>query len=149
MGSPPAPVSPSPRAGRGGGVAGAAVSAPPPAPPRTSRRRTVRPSRAGSEASLPRLVLAQASLQPLQVEVGPELLAEDQLRVGALPEQVVGDPLLAAGPYQEVGIVHLGRVEVVAELLLGVSLEASRRVDDLRPAAVVEGDEESDPLVAG
>ena len=30
-----------------------------------------------------------------------------------------------------------------------LTLEASRRIDDLRPAAVVEGDEEGDPLVAG
>ena len=45
--------------------------------------------------------------------------------------------------------MHLGRVEVAAELLLGAPLEASRRVDDLRPAAVVEGDEEGDALVAG
>ena len=45
--------------------------------------------------------------------------------------------------------MHLGRVEVVAELLLGAPLEASRRIDDLRPAAVVEGDEEGDPVVPG
>ena len=43
--------------------------------------------------------------------------------------------------------MHLGRVEVAAELLLGAPLEASRRVDDLRPAAVVEGDEEGDAPV--
>ena len=92
---------------------------------------------------------SSAAAERLAPEVGPELVAEDELRVGALPEQEVRDPLLAAGPDQQVGIVHLGRVEAAAEVLLGAALEASRGVDDLRPAAVVEGDEERDPVVGG
>src|ERR1700754_4805001 len=110
----------------------AAVSAPAGAPARASRRRTVRPSRACSEAPLAAAEGAQRVGEGVAAEVGPELVAEDDLRVGALPEQVVGGALLAAGADQEVWIVHLGRVQVAAELLLGVPLEVSRRVDDLR-----------------
>ena len=67
---------------------------------------------------------ASAASKASRVEVRPQLLAEDELRVGALPEQEVRDPLLAAGADQEVGLVHLGRVEVAAELLLAAPLEA-------------------------
>ena len=99
-------------------------------PPRVGSRRFRRSRPAGHrqalrpEAAPASLELAQRLLEGLAVEVGPQLLAEDELRVGALPEQVVGDPLLAAGADQQVGVVHLGRVEAVAELLLGVPLEA-------------------------
>src|SRR3954447_17971774 len=43
--------------------------------------------------------------------------------------------------------MHLRRVEVAAELLLGAALEVSRRVHDLRPTAVIEGDIERDAAV--
>ena len=48
---------------------------------------------------------------------------------------------------QEVGVVHLGRVQVTAEPLRCPRCARSRRVEDFRPAAVVEGHEEGDPLV--
>ena len=86
-------------------------------------------------------------LERLAREVGPELVAEHELRVGGLPQQVVGQPLLAARADDQVGIVHLGRVQVRAELFLGGPREGSRRVDDLRPAAVVERHEQRDALV--
>src|SRR6201996_2051334 len=98
---------------------------------------------AAPEAPLTLRVGAQRALERRPVEVRPQLLGEDELRVGALPEQIVGDPLLAAGSDQEVGIVHVGRVEVTTELLLGAPLEVSRRIDNLRPTAVIEGDEET------
>src|SRR5204863_7789268 len=98
-------------------------------------------------APAPRLELLEALLQLPAPEVGPELVAEDKLRVGALPEQVVGDALLAAGPDQQVGIVHLGRIEAAPEVLLGAAGELACRVEDLGAAAIVEGDEEDDPLV--
>src|SRR5205085_6964760 len=91
-------VSPEPRrrgsrGGRGGGGGSSSNIS-------SSKRSTLiaapPPSRPRSEPSLPGLVLGQRGLEGGAVEVGPELLAEDQLRVGALPEQVVGDPLLAA-----------------------------------------------------
>src|SRR5690348_1882585 len=134
--------------------AGAAAAA----RPRTSRRRRNPPtraappaprSRAAPEAALPRLVLAQAGLQRGAVEIRPELVAEDELGVGALPEQVVGEALLAAGADQEIGVVHLRCVEQAGKIVIRAALEPLRRVEDLRPPAVVEGDEKRDPLVPG
>src|SRR4029077_10035620 len=122
-----------------------------PRTPAALRTSLLRRSRSSAPPEAPPALgeLAQRPLERLAVEVRPQLLREHQLRIGTLPEQIVGDPLLAAGSDQEVGIVHIGRVEVATELLLGVPLEVSRRVDDLRPAAVVEGDEERDPRVPG
>src|SRR5262249_14438383 len=93
------------------------------------------------------LVRRERLFERAAVEVGPELVAEHELRVGALPEQEVRNPLLAAGADQEVGIVHLRRVEPGPELLVGPPVEAACGVDDLRPAAVVEGHEQGDPAV--
>jgi hypothetical protein len=64
-----------------------------------------------------------------------------------LPQQVVGDPQFAAGPDQEVRVVHLGRIQPPAKVLLGGAIEGGGRVHDLGPAAIVEGDEEPDPIV--
>src|ERR1019366_484618 len=86
--------------------------------PRAGGERT--PS-AASEAAPARGVLAQRALEHLAGEVRPELVAEHQLRVGALPQQVVGDPLLAAGADDQVRVVHVRRVEVLTELCLGGS----------------------------
>src|SRR6202035_1769263 len=93
--------------------------------------------------------LGQRLLQRLAREVGPQLVAEDELRVGGLPQEVVRQAALAARADDEVGIVHLRRVQTGAELLLATSAEAARGVDDLRPAAVVEGHEQRDPAVLG
>src|SRR5262249_31956496 len=113
-------VSPSRRRGRCAGVAAPGVGARAAAgPPRTSRhRRGLEPSDPLPEATSPCLELGQGPLESLAVEIRPELIAKNQLRVGALPEQVVGDPLLAAGPDEEVWVVHVGCVEVLAELVL-------------------------------
>ena len=43
--------------------------------------------------------------------------------------------------------MHLGRVEERAERLLPAALVALGGVEDLGPAAVVEGDEQRDPVV--
>src|SRR3954447_19920500 len=50
-------------------------------------------------------------LEGSAVEVRPELVAEHELGVRALPEQEVRDPLFAAGADQKVRVVHLGRVQ--------------------------------------
>ena len=44
--------------------------------------------------------------------------------------------------------MHVGRVQVAAELFLRLTGEGSRRVQDLRPAAVVERHEQRDAVVA-
>src|SRR5204863_452176 len=104
-------------------------------------------SLAGPEPALARLELLQRLPECLAAEVRPQLVAEDQLRVRALPQQVVGDPQLAAGPDQNVRVVHLGRVEQGAEVVLSPALKELGGVEDLRAPAVVEGDEEPDPIV--
>src|ERR1700712_2940518 len=47
-------------------------------------------------------VLGEAALERGTVEVGPQFVAHDELRVGALPQQVVAHALLAAGSDDEV-----------------------------------------------
>src|SRR3954454_1680029 len=61
-------------------------------------------------------VLGQGRLEGLAREVGPQLVAEDELGVGRLPEQVVRQPPLAAGADDDVGVMHLGRVEQPPEV---------------------------------
>src|SRR6266480_2240021 len=55
------------------------------------------------EAAAPGRELLQRLRERLAREVRPELVAEDELRVGDLPQEVVRDALLAAGSNQEVG----------------------------------------------
>src|SRR5947209_7866839 len=145
-------------------TAGRAVSARAPSSERSSgrSRRRVRPGRAAdrrtrvairrssapAEASAPAGKLGQRLFQRGAREVRPELAAEHQLRVRRLPQQVVRQALLAAGADDQVGVVHLGRVQAVAKLLLGAALEAAGGVEDLGPATVVEGDEQRDATVA-
>src|SRR3954447_19989607 len=95
-------------------------------------RSELRRRSAATEPPLPRAVLLQRRLEGLPREVGPQLVAEDQLGIGRLPQQVVGEAALAARADDEVGVVHLGRVQQVREGLLASPLIARRRVDDLR-----------------
>src|SRR5581483_6299019 len=74
----------------------------------------------------------EALHERLPREVRPQLVAKHQLGVRALPQQVVRDPLLAAGADDQIGVVHVGRVEVGAEIVLGTTIKGSRRVEDLR-----------------
>src|SRR5213076_1917326 len=101
------------------------------------------------EPPLTSRVLIERSSEILHLEIRPQPLREHELRVRGLPEQVVRQAPLAARPDEDLGVVHLGRVEQLRELLLVASLEAPRGIDDLRTAAVVEGDIQRHPLVAG
>src|ERR1700722_14073296 len=92
--------------------------------------------------------LGKRLLERLAREVRPQLVAEDELGVRRLPQQVVRQALLAARADDQVGVVHLGRVQARTEVLLGAAVEAPRGVDDLGAPAVVERDEQRDPLVA-
>src|SRR4029077_12793466 len=76
--------------------------------------------------------LDERLLQRLAREVRPQLVAKHELRVGRLPQQVVGEPLLAARADDQVGIVHLRRIQAGAELLFGLAVEAAGGVEDLR-----------------
>ena len=111
---------------------------------RPSRRRHHRPPKRRWRAANS----ARRLLERLAGEVRPQLVAKHQLGVGALPEQVVRDALLAARADDQVRVVHVGGVQVGAKFVIGVSGKGSSGVDDLRPAAVVERDEQRDPRVA-
>ena len=84
---------------------------------------------------------------------------EDQLGVGALPEQEIADALLAAGADQQVGVGHAARsascaANRVSSIASGSSSprlrlarEPPRRLDDLLRGAVVERMITIEPLV--
>src|SRR3546814_10242280 len=57
------------------------------------------------------------------VEVGPQLVDEDELAVGRLPEQEVAEPLLAGGADHQVGIGNAGGQEAGGEAFLVDVLE--------------------------
>src|SRR4051794_39084066 len=132
-------------AGRRPGRGGAAAAA----------RRLRPPARCGSRPSAPPEPppapgeLGQRRLERRAREVGPQLVAEDELRVRRLPEQVVRHPLLAARADDEVRVVHLGRVQERPEVLLAPPANPRRRVGVPGPPAVVERHEERDRVVGG
>ena len=85
------------------------------------------------------------------VEVRPEGLRNVELRIGALPEEEVGEPLLPAGPDDELRVrdacgVQVAREQPLRQLLRlplplrAVGGEAPGRPQDLVPAAVVQAD---------
>ena len=91
--------------------------------------------------------LADRGVELVRSEVWPVGVTEVELRVGRLPQQEVGDPALPRGPDDEVGVGHLGVVQVSADGLLvdvvgpgPVGHQLAHRVDDLGPTPVVEGD---------
>src|SRR5271166_4912312 len=100
-----------------------------------------------TEPSPPLGVLGEGLLERLAREIRPKLLAKHQLRVGGLPQQVVGQAPLAAGADYQVRVMHLGRVQTRPELVFAATREAPRRVNDLGPPAVVECHEQRDPAV--
>ena len=86
-----------------------------------------------AEAALAALVLAHRVEEVLAAEVGPQHVGEDELAVGQLPQQEVGDAVLARRADHEVGVGHLGVVEVAADRLL-VDLVAGVAPSATRPA---------------
>src|SRR5947209_19567522 len=94
------------------------------------------------EAAPARGELLEAFLERPARELRPQLVPEHQLRVRALPQQIVGDSLLPAGADDQIWIVHVRGVQVRAEILLVDSGKGSRRIDDLRPAALVARSEQ-------
>src|SRR5690625_1793727 len=114
----------------------------------------------GAKSTVPTSELGNGSLQILALEVGPEPIAEDQLRVGQLPEQEVADPHLSAGADEQVRIrqaggfqpagerrlIDAGGVEFASRGLLGQPPGAR---DDLLPSPVGEGDRQLKALVPG
>ena len=100
-----------------------------------------------------------AACSSCYAEVGPEDVADEQLGVADLPEEIVADAHLAGGADEQVGVGHAGGVEVVGDrLFVDVARggAASRRpsraivahgVGDFGPAAVVEREHERQAVV--
>src|SRR5215213_6551978 len=140
------------RGRRGGGSSGSGSlnqSASGGSPPLSIAILVARLFDATAVAPLSSLVLVERLAERLAREIGPQLVPEDELRVRALPQQVVRDPLLPGGADEQVRVVHLRRVEQSRELLLRVALEPPGRLDDLGTPAIVEADEQRDPAVGG
>jgi hypothetical protein len=101
---------------------------------------------------------ADRVVQVGHAEVRPERRADVQLGVADLPQQVVAHPHLAGRPDEQVRVGHAGRVQVVRDHRLvdllrpqpavpHVPGDRPHGVDDLRPAAVVQGQHERQPGV--
>src|SRR5215472_6179229 len=102
-----------------------------------------------SEPARPALELRDRAVEIRRPEIRPEGRRDEELRVGDLPQEEVGDPHLAAGADQEIGIRDVGGVERFTDVLLGdvLGLELTRlhlagqrpeRVEQLVARAVVE-----------
>ena len=72
----------------------------------------------GAEAAFALLELGDRVEEVLAAEVGPEHVGEARARVRELPEQVVRDPELARRAHEQIGIGHVGRVEVPGQRAL-------------------------------
>ena len=119
----------------------------------------------GPEAALALGVRTDGPQEVDAAEVGPERLAEVELRVGALPEQEAAEPLLARGADHEVGVGLALGVEVIGDVLDvdhvgelierraagGVLLEQrANGVGDLAATAITDRDVDQDAVdVAG
>ena len=64
-----------------------------------------------AEATLALLVGGDGFEEMEAAEVGPEAVSDEDLGIGDLPEEEVGDALLAGGADDEVGVGHVGGVE--------------------------------------
>src|SRR5688572_21618454 len=122
-------------------------------PPGASKARPAAAAVAISHPTEATASLLEVRDRPVEVdgaEVRPQHRRHPQLRVGDLPQQEVGDPHLAAGPDQEVGVRNAVGVERAADValadLLGRDLarphlprQRAEGVQELVAAAVVEG----------
>lgn len=126
-----------------------------------------------TESALAMLVGVDGLEQVKAVEVGPEAVGDEDLGVGDLPEEEVGDALLAGGADDEVGVGHVRGVEGAGDggLVEGLECAGSEEildgtaagvgfggevgedgadgVDDLGAGAIVEGQGEGSAGVLG
>src|SRR5579875_867806 len=118
---------------------------------RSVAQRPSAPALTGSAiAALPRGELMERRFQVSPVEVGPQGVGHHKFRVGQLPQEEVGQPLLSARADEEIGVREASRVQRGGKALLVdvVRADAARlhrfrqraaRADDLGPTAVIEG----------
>ena len=71
-----------------------------------------------AKATLPPGVPAQRGLELCRIEVGPENVAEIQLRIRQLPQEEVADAALATGTYQKIGFRREGQCESLRNRIL-------------------------------
>ena len=99
--------------------------------------------RSATEAAMAAGELEQGGVERVRTEVRPERVAGVELGVGRLPDQEVGEALLAAGPDDQVRVGQAGGVERAADRGLvdlgrpAMPLAASRRTAStisVRPA---------------
>src|SRR5712692_6501393 len=111
-----------------------------------------------AEAALAPAEFKNGVLERGAIEIGPIDRHEDELAVGRLPHQEVRQALLAAGADDQIGIGHVGRIEIETKRLgsdgVGLNLPRRhvlggppRRARDLLPGAVVEGDDQNETVV--
>src|SRR5262249_16673631 len=75
------------------------------------------------------------------VEIGPGEPGEHELRVGALPQEKVAEPLLAARAHEEVDVFHeLAREALTIALLGSARVPGGRGGDDAVARRIVEGE---------
>ena len=112
-----------------------------------------------AEPAFAPVIFGNRAFQRGAVEIRPIGRHEHQLAIGGLPEQEIRQPLLAAGADDEVGVGQVRRVEVLADQVGGDRFEArcapaltsaasrARGARDLLARAVVEGDDQREPVV--
>ena len=92
-----------------------------------------------TEATLAALVSGDGFEEMKAAEVGPEAVGNEDLGVGDLPEEEVGDALLAGGADHEVGVGHVRGVEGAGDAGLVEGLEGAGAEEVVDGAAAVVG----------
>src|SRR5690349_5465996 len=106
-------------------------------------------SACGAIPAIASMILADGKFQILPGEVGPETIEEDELGVGALPEQKIADAFFAAGADQKIRVGNALGQQIAGELLLihrrgieaprfGLLGDLARSTGNLRASAVTQ-----------
>src|SRR5882757_7598487 len=104
-----------------------------------------------TEAAFAALVGGDGFEEMEAVEIGPETVGDEDLGVGDLPEEKIGDTLLAGGADDEVGVGHVPGVERArdAGLVEGFEGAGAEEVVDGATAGVGFGGEVSEDAADG
>src|SRR6202041_111275 len=118
----------------------------------------MRLDRDAAETAFPVQEIQDRVVQLAASEIRPQHRRDEQLSVGHLPEQKIGDPLLTRGANQQIGIGTIRRVQSALKIGLGdllrheaavprVPRQALRRPHQLRAAAGRDEQIEPEPVV--
>src|SRR6266850_4605737 len=128
-------------------------------PTRGSGRRRLRAElfAGAAEPAFPAAVGVNGASQCLSVEIRPQLVGEVELGIGQLPQQEVADALLAAGTDEQIGLGRVAHRQVRGKMGLAVRIlrirqfphHAVDRLQDVPASAVIGGNGEREPVVAG